>query len=52
MNNLKWFNIKFFFNNDIHEFTDRGMEWVKNKIQQEKTATTPIEQPKTEVQGE
>lgn len=28
-------DIKKEFNNDIHEFTDRGMEWVKNKIQKE-----------------
>ena len=30
--------IKKEFNNDIHEFTDRGMEWVQNKIKQEKAA--------------
>lgn len=33
--------IKKEFNNDIHEFTDRGMEWVTNKIQQEKAAAQP-----------
>ena len=33
--------IKKEFNNDIHEFTDRGMEWVANKIKQETAAAKP-----------
>ena len=30
------------FNNDIHEFVDRGMEWVKGEIQK---AQQPVSEP-------
>ena len=43
--------IKKEFNNDIHEFTDRGMEWVSNKIKQETATaqtTTEVAEPKGE----
>jgi len=33
--------IKKEFNNDIHEFTDRGMEWVAKKIEAERAKTQP-----------
>lgn len=45
--------IKKEFNNDIHEFTDRGMEWVAKKIEAERAKTQPApEVTTTETQGE
>lgn len=45
--------IKKEFNNDIHEFVDRGMEWIDNKIKQEKTQpTTPAVTGDAEPKGE
>lgn len=45
-------DVKKEFNNDIHEFTDRGMEWIKNKIQKETAANQPAPEKQTETQGE
>lgn len=46
-------DIKKQFNNDIHEFVDRGMEWVQSEI---KKAQQPVSEPAptttTEPQGE
>lgn len=44
--------IKNEFNNDMNEFIDRGMEWAKNKIEEEtkKVETKPVETQPVETQ--
>lgn len=42
--------IKNEFNNDMHEFIDRGMEWAQRQIKTE--TETPAEQPTEQPKGE
>lgn len=43
--------IKKEFNNDIHEFTDRGFEWVKKRIEAEKAQAEPAEKPEVKTEA-
>lgn len=43
--------IKKEFNNDMHEFTDKGMEWLSKKLQQE-TQPAPAPEAPAEPKGE
>lgn len=46
-------DIKKQFNNDIHEFVDRGMEWVEGEIKKaQQSVSEPTPTKTTEPQGE